>query len=132
MEKILLLLLWGKRKDGHQILGIVQCKCCKFPCSCRFGGNCDTWLWTRVQTWWEVGPGWLQRVGPLLAPQAEPRKMEKSRVGSKWAAILKAGLRRGIQTRNLGCQARALKRVQEGGGKRQSGKLPSALPLGDF
>ena len=33
--------------------------------------------------WGQAGKG----VEPQLAPQAEPRKTEKARVGSKWAAV---------------------------------------------
>lgn len=46
------------------------------------GENCDTWLWTRVESWWEVGSGRLQGVEPLMAPEAESRKTEKSAISS--------------------------------------------------
>lgn len=95
--------------------------------------NCETWLWTRVQTAGEVGPGRLQGVEALLAPEAEPREMEKTGVSSGPDGLpsQKSAPRGGIQIRNKGWQARALKKAQGGGGKRQSG-LHSALPAGDF
>lgn len=83
------------------------------------GVGCETWLWTRVQTVWEVGPGRLQRVESLLALEAEPRKMEESGVGSNSNGLpfQTSGWRWGIQVRKKGWQARALKKTQGGGGK---------------
>lgn len=70
--------------------------------------------------------GRSQGVEPLLASEAEPRKTEKSRVSSGLDGLP------AIQIRKQGCQARALMRVQGGGGKREAGKLPLVLPTSNF
>lgn len=64
----------------------------------------------------EVGPGRLQGVEALLAPEAEPRKMEKSGVssGPNGLPSQKAGPRGRIQVRNQRWQVRALKKAQGG------------------